>query len=346
MNIKFDDRPVVIVTGGAGYIGSHTVVALAESGYLPVILDSFERSSRAVIAALHTITGIEIPVIEGDCADFSTWEKVQVLFPKVDAIIHFAAYKWVGESVKRPLSYYKNNLNATLTLLKAMQAFEWHNLVFSSSCTVYGQPNEAHLPVKEDAPKQSPQSPYGQTKLMSEQIIADYASTDAKNRFIFLRYFNPIGAHPSALLGELPVATPENLVPYVTQTAAGIRNTLSVFGTDYPTPDGTCQRDYIHVFDLAHAHVKAIMFAKIKMEQNIPEVFNLGMGKPISVLEIIHAFEKVTQVKLNYSLSQRRSGDVARIWADTTKAEKVLGFTCKYAIEEALLHAWNWQQKC
>lgn len=331
----------ILVTGGLGYIGSHTVVELVKNGYTPVIVDNLSNSYSDVLGWLTEILGFTPEFHELDCCDKSSFKKVVEKHPDLNGVIHFAAFKAVGESVEKPLKYYQNNLGSLNVLLELMDEFKINNLVFSSSCTVYGIP-EGQAQVNENTPLQKANSPYGETKSMSEQIIKDVCSA-TRIKASLLRYFNPIGAHPSAMIGELPIGVPNNLVPFITQTAAGLREKLSIFGQDYDTPDGTCVRDYIHVSDLADAHVKAISYLKSQQEQ--VSIFNLGTSQGNSVTEVVQAFEKISGVKLNYEYTDRRSGDVPAIYADASKANKILGWKCNYNLEDSLLTAWNWQQK-
>lgn len=335
-------RELILVTGGTGYIGSHTVVELIESGFEVVIVDNLCNSRIEVLDGIEEITGVR-PYFEK--FDLCDKEKVFELFKKykdIKAIIHFAALKAVGESVMMPLEYYHNNIESLLNLLFAMRDFKVPYFVFSSSCTVYGEPDS--LPVTENAPIKKANSPYGNTKQISEEIIQDTIKVYPHINAISLRYFNPIGAHPSAKIGELPIGEPLNLVPYVTQTAYGIREELKVFGNDYNTPDGTGVRDYIYVVDLAKAHVVALQRMLNKQNKSNWEVFNLGTGRGYSVLEIINTFEKVTGVKVKYRIVGRRPGDVAMIYADTTKANQELGWKADTPLEDILLSAWNWEK--
>lgn len=332
----------ILVTGGTGYIGSHTVVELIEAGYEAVIVDNLSNSERRVVDGIEAITGQRPQFEEFDLEDRN---RTRVFFadnPDIRAIIHFAASKAVGESVERPLLYYRNNLVSLMNLLEGMIEHQIPGMVFSSSCTVYGQPDE--LPVTEQAPIKKALSPYGNTKQISEDIINDTVKANPSLRCIALRYFNPIGAHPSALIGELPRGVPANLVPFVTQTAIGLRNELKVFGDDYNTPDGSCIRDYINVVDLAKAHVTAISRLLGNVMKHDVEVFNLGTGRGVSVLEIIRTFEKVSGVKLNYRIVGRREGDVEQVWADTSFANDELGWKAGKTLEETLLSAWNWEK--
>lgn len=327
----------ILVTGGTGFIGSHTVVELIELGYTPIILDNCSNSSQSIVKQIGLITGKECACYFGDMRDKAFLHSV---FTKhqIGGVIHFAAFKAVAESVEKPLHYYDNNLISLLNLLNCMEEFDVHRFVFSSSCTVYGVEN-ALEPLNETMPVGKPNSPYGWTKWMAEQILIDVASkTDL--RPVFLRYFNPIGAHPSGKLGEMPLGPPNNVLPYITQTAAGLRKELTIFGKDYDTPDGTCVRDYIHVTDVAKAHVKALEYHF----GPIYEVFNLGTGKGTSVLELVQLFEKITGKPLNYQFGARRPGDVDALFADVSKAEKFLNWNTERTIEDAILDAWKWEQ--
>ena len=390
----------VLVTGGAGYIGSHTVVELYNAGYQPIIVDNLSNSSIDVLDGIEKIVG-EKPIFEQiDCTDYSSLISLFEKYKEINYAIHFAAFKAVGESVQKPLYYYNNNLVSLLNLIEVMNSRGKSSIVFSSSCTVYGQPAPEHLPVSEEAPLQPATSPYGKTKQMSEDILSDSVTAFEGNLdVIALRYFNPIGAHPSAYIGELPLGVPQNLLPFVTQTAAGIREELNVFGNDYNTPDGSCIRDYIYVCDLAKAHVAAIerlkRLATSKQVNNtntlisskeiddpasqssskeiddpasqsiskeiaesvkqgsvtahntrgVFEYYNLGTGKGLSVLEVIEAFKKANSVDVPYKIVDRRSGDVEQVWADPTKANKVLNWSANTPLEEVMKSAWNWQQK-
>lgn len=334
----------ILVTGGAGYIGSHTVVKLIEAGFTPVILDDFRNSRHFIIDRLKKITGHEIIVIDAACQD----EKIlREAFEKYafHGVIHFAADKAVGESVQDPLKYYDNNLNSLVTVLKMIQAFHTPSLVFSSSCSVYGNPRQENgqRAVFEHSAVQ-PESPYGNTKLICEQIIRHWGESKASCKVALLRYFNPIGAHHSGQIGEFPQGIPNNLLPYITQTAFGIREQLTVFGNDYETVDGTCVRDYIHVSDLADAHVRAIHWLE-EQPVGTQEIFNVGTGKGTSVLEMIAAFEACTGEKLNWAFGPRRSGDVAEIYADTSKAENLLAWKSQFTIADAIRDAWRWENQ-
>ena len=333
----------VLVTGGTGYIGSHTVVELQAVGYEVVIIDDLSNSTADVIDNIEKISGIR-PAFE----EFNLLNNVQLeaffeKYSEIDAIIHFAAFKAVGESVAKPLSYYRNNLVSLMNILDCMSKYHVPNLVFSSSCTVYGQPD--YLPVTENTPKKDAESPYGNTKAISEEILRDVVQVTPQVNVIALRYFNPIGAHPTSLIGELPRGVPGNLVPFITQTAAGIRQQLSVFGDDYDTPDGSNIRDYINVVDLAKAHVIAIDRLINKTNAERFEFFNIGTGKGVSVLEVVHTFEEATGVKVNYKIVNRRPGDVVKIYADTTIANTVLGWSAETSLADTLLSAWNWEKK-
>lgn len=332
----------IIVTGGAGYIGSHTVVALVESGFEPVIIDDFSNAERQVHERLESITGKSLTLHEGDCNDMNFMSGVIEKEGNIKGVIHFAAFKAVGESVQKPLAYYQNNIGSLLVLLKLMEKYNIDNFVFSSSCTVYGQPDQ--LPVTETTAKKPAESPYGNTKQICEEIIEDYVKSTTQFKAVSLRYFNPIGAHSSSLIGELPLGVPGNLVPFVTQTAAGLRPEIVVFGDDYNTPDGTCIRDYIHVVDLAKAHVKAIAYIQKSSQAKLYDIFNLGTGKGNSVLEVIKTFEKVTGEKLNYKIGPRRSGDVEQVYASVDKSNDLLGWTAGLDLGQALKDAWNWQK--
>jgi len=333
----------ILVTGGAGFIGSHTVVVLQNAGFDPVIVDNFSNSDRGAIDGLKNILERPPKVYEGDCADEVFLKDVFKIEKNISGAIHFAAYKSVGESVEKPLSYYRNNINSLLTLIQVMNQHEVSDLVFSSSCTVYGQADS--LPVTEKTPVKTPESTYGRTKQICEDIIFDECKRiKTQLNGVILRYFNPIGAHPSGKIGELPIGAPSNLVPFITQTAAGIRKHLTVFGDDYNTPDGTCIRDYIHVMDLASAHVRALDFLKNTSHGNV-EVFNLGTGRGNSVMEVIKSFEKVSGEKLNYMIGDRRPGDVIEIYADVAKAKEILGWEAERSLEDSLKDAWNWQKE-
>ncbi|MBG0860693.1 MAG: UDP-glucose 4-epimerase GalE [Bacteroidales bacterium] len=332
----------IVVTGGTGYIGSHTAVELIEDGYEVILIDNLYNSEAEVADRIGMISGIT-PQLE--VFDLCDQERVNNFFSTnkgIDAIIHFAAYKAVGESVNKPLEYYRNNLVSLLNLLDAMKLYGIPYMVFSSSCTVYGQPEK--LPVTEDAPTRPAVSPYGNTKKIGEEIIRDTVLSDNNIKAISLRYFNPIGAHPSALIGELPQGVPENLVPFITQTAWGLMDELKVFGNDYDTPDGSCIRDYLHVVDLAKAHVIAVQRLIENRNKSNYEVFNLGTGKGVSVLEAIKSFERATGIKLKYRITRRRPGDIEKIWADPSLANRELGWKTLSSLDDAMRTAWEWEK--
>lgn len=333
----------IVVTGGLGFIGSHTVVELQQKGYEVVIIDNCSNSSRDVLEGITSITGVR-PVFEE--FDLREKEKVQDFFTRhtdVSGLIHFAASKAVNESVNEPLLYYENNIGTLVYLLQGLQKLKVANFIFSSSCTVYGQADE--LPITENAPVKPAESPYGNTKQIGEEIIRDTCKIAPQLKAIALRYFNPIGAHPSAEIGELPLGVPQNLVPYITQTALGIRKELSVFGDTYPTSDGTAVRDYIHVVDLAKAHVIAVERLLHNQNKSNYEVFNVGTGTGSTVLEVIRSFEKVAETSLNYKIVDKREGDITAAYADTDKANNELGWTAEYTLDDALSSAWKWEQK-
>lgn len=334
----------ILVTGGTGYIGSHTVVELMQQGYKVTIVDNLSNSSIDVLDGIAAIVGRKPEFANIDCGNFMDLDNVFRTYPDIVGVIHFAASKAVGESVEKPLLYYKNNLGSLCTLLDVMRLHQVPNLVFSSSCTVYGQPDADHLPVDETAPIQKALSPYGNTKQINEEIICDEAHADKNLQATILRYFNPIGAHPSALIGELPNGVPQNLLPFITQTAAGLRPELKVFGNDYNTPDGSCIRDYIYVVDLAKAHVKAIDRMLHEKHREQVEVFNLGTGTGLSVLTLIHEFEAATGVKIPFTIVGRREGDIEKVWAAPKKANEVLGWKADTPIREVLASAWNWEK--
>ena len=334
----------ILVTGGTGYIGSHTVVELMQQGYDVTIVDNLSNSSIDVLDGITSIVGRKPDFANVDCCNFMDLDNVFHQFSDIVGVIHFAASKAVGESVEKPLMYYRNNIGSLITLLEVMKLHNVTNIVFSSSCTVYGQPDADHLPVDETAPIQKALSPYGNTKQINEEIIRDEAHADKYLHATILRYFNPIGAHPSALIGELPNGVPQNLLPFITQTAAGLRPELKVFGNDYNTPDGSCIRDYIYVVDLAKAHVKAIdRMLKVEDREQV-EVFNLGTGTGLSVLTLIHEFEAATGLKLPYSIVGRREGDIEQVWAAPKKANEVLGWKAETPIREVLASAWKWEK--
>lgn len=333
----------ILVAGGTGYIGSHTTVELQNAGYEVVIIDDLSNSNIEVLDGIEKITGIRPAFIQLDLKDKEATRQALEAHPGIKGIILFAASKAVGESVQQPLKYYRNNIVTLLNLLDLMPEFHIEGIVFSSSCTVYGQPDQ--LPVTEDAPIKPATSPYGNTKQINEEIVRDTIHAGAPFKSILLRYFNPIGAHPSAEIGELPNGVPQNLIPYLTQTAIGIRKELSVFGDDYDTPDGSCIRDYINVVDLAKAHVVAMdRMLQNKTEANV-EVFNLGTGRGVTVLELINAFEKGTGVKVPHKIVGRREGDIEKVWANPERANKVLGWTARETLEDTLISAWNWQKR-
>ena len=333
----------ILVTGGLGFIGSHTVVALQNKGYEVVIIDNLSNSSLSVLDGIVKITG-KTPIFSKlDLRDSAKVSEFFRIHNDIQGVIHFAASKAVGESVEKPLLYYENNLSTSIYLLQNLSKLKHKNLIFSSSCTVYGQADK--LPITEEAPVKKALSPYGNTKQIGEEIISDTCDSQSSFKSISLRYFNPIGAHPSAEIGELPIGTPQNLVPFITQTAAGKREQLSVFGDDYPTEDGTCIRDYIHVMDLAEAHLVALERLINEKMKNTFEIFNVGTGQGNSVLEVIQTFEKVSGEKLNYKIASRRPGDVTAAFADTTKVNNELGWKAKYTLEDAMESAWKWQKK-
>ena len=333
----------ILVTGGTGYIGSHTVVELQNSGYEVIIIDNLSNSSADVVDNIEKVSGIRPAFEKLDCLDFEGLDAVFTKYKGIKAIIHFAASKAVGESVEKPLLYYRNNLVSLINLLELMPKHGVEGIVFSSSCTVYGQPDE--LPVTEKAPIKKAESPYGNTKQINEEIIRDTIHAGAPFKSIILRYFNPIGAHPTAEIGELPNGVPQNLIPYLTQTAMGIRKELSVFGDDYDTPDGSCIRDYINVVDLAKAHVIAMdLMLGGKSLDNV-EIFNLGTGNGVSVLELINTFEAATGVKVPHKIVGRREGDIEKVWANPERANKVLGWKATETLADTLASAWKWQER-
>lgn len=332
----------ILVTGGLGFIGSHTVVELQNEGFEVVIIDDLSNSSEEVLNGITSITGIKPAFIKLDLKEKT---KVQSFFKEhndLQGVIHFAASKAVGESVEKPLLYYENNINTLVYVLQEMQNLETANFIFSSSCTVYGQADK--MPITEDAPVKKAESPYGNTKQIGEEIIQDVCKINSKFKGIALRYFNPIGAHNSSKIGELPIGVPQNLVPFITQTAIGLRERLSVFGDDYPTHDGTCIRDYIHVVDLAKAHVVALQRLLDSKNNTNYETFNIGTGKGSSVLDVVKSFEKVSGQKLNYKITDRRAGDVIEAYANTEKANTILGWKAESSLDDALASAWKWEQ--
>ncbi len=333
----------ILVTGGTGYIGSHTVVELQKVGYSVVIIDNLSNSNREVLDGIERITGIRPDFVEGDCTDIEVHKKLIADYPAINGLLTFAASKAVGESMHKPILYYRNNLNTLLNLLDLMGPNGVKGIVFSSSCTVFGEPDEN--PVTDYAPIKKATSPYGITKQISEEIITDVINAGAPFKSVILRYFNPVGAHPSAEIGELPNGVPQNLIPYLTQTAIGIRKELSVFGDDYNTPDGSCIRDYINVVDLAQAHVIAVKrMLDDKSEAKI-EIFNLGTGNGVSVLELIKVFEEATGVKVPHKIVGRRAGDIEKVWADPAYANEVLGWKATSSLADTMRSAWAWQLK-
>ena len=333
----------ILVTGGTGFIGSHTTVELQNAGYEVVIIDNLSNSNRDVVDGIERITGIRPAFVEGDCTDMTTLRRLFDEHPGIQGIINFAASKAVGESVQKPILYYRNNLNILLNLLDLMPEYGVKGFVFSSSCTVYDEPDVN--PITEDAPTKKATSPYGATKQISEEIIADVIKSGSPIKAVLLRYFNPIGAHPSAEIGELPNGVPQNLVPYLTQTAIGIRKELSIFGDDYNTPDGSCIRDFIYVVDLAKAHVRALDRMLQDESDEALEVFNIGTGDGLSVLQLLEAFERSTGVKVPHKIVGRREGDIEKIWADPKKANEVLGWHAEADIDDVMRSAWKWQQR-
>ncbi len=331
----------ILVTGGTGYIGSHTVVELQNAGYEVVIVDNLDNSSVQILDQITKITGKKPEFYELDLCDEAGTKELIRNNPDISGVIHFAAHKAVGESVQKPLKYYRNNFFSLINLLSAFDGREV-NFVFSSSCTVYGQPDQ--LPVTESAPVKKAESPYGNTKQVSEEILLEVSGSSSNYHVISLRYFNPVGAHASALIGELPIGVPQNLVPFITQSAIGKRGPLTVYGNDYNTPDGSCIRDYIHVVDLAKAHIAALKRQEsAKMTGNY-ELYNVGTGRGSTVLEVVNAFEKTTGVKLNYTIGPRRAGDVEKVWGDVSKAEKELNWKAELGLEEMMRSAWAWEQ--
>lgn len=329
----------VLLAGGAGYIGSHTAVTLLEAGHKVIVADNFNNSSPESIKRVEKITGLQVPLYKADAKDNDAINAI-MQDNKIDCVIHFAGLKAVGESVKKPIEYYRNNIDTTLTLLECMKNNGVNNIVFSSSATVYGEDNAA--PFTETMSRGKCSNPYGWTKYMMEQILSDAAVADPSLSVVLLRYFNPIGAHESGMIGEDPKGIPNNLMPYIAQVAVGRREKLTIFGNDYPTPDGTCQRDYIHVMDLAAGHVKAVEY--INQHQGV-EIFNLGTGKPYSVLDIVHAFEKSNGINIKYEIGPRRDGDLPAFWASAEKAKKILGWKANRSLEDMCKDTWNWQSK-
>jgi UDP-glucose 4-epimerase len=331
----------ILVTGGLGYIGSHTVVALLRANYEPIIVDNLDNSRLGILDQIEKITGTRPAFHNIDLCDEVKTAALIDSEKDLEGVIHFAAHKAVGESVSEPLKYYRNNFNSLFSILKAFEGRKL-NLVFSSSCTVYGQPDV--LPVSEAAPVKTAESPYGNTKQIAEEILQDIAKADKTKQIISLRYFNPVGAHETALIGELPAGVPQNLVPFVTQSAIGKRGPITVFGADYDTPDGSCIRDYIHVVDLANAHIAALKLQESGKLTGNYDVFNIGTGKGYTVLELINAFEQTTGVKLDYKIGERRAGDIIKVWGDVTKSRQQLGWEAKFGIEEMMRSAWAWEQ--
>ena len=331
----------ILVTGGAGYIGSHTVVELVLAGHRPIIIDNLDNSSKVAIEGIEKILQQSVTFYEGDCRNAELVEKI-ILEEKINGIIHFAAHKAVGESVAEPIKYYDNNLGSTLVLLQVMEKMSIKNLVFSSSCTVYGEPDI--IPVTEETPRKPATSPYGNTKAMCEDILRDTVLAGKNRSIIALRYFNPVGAHPSAEIGELPSGVPNNLVPYITQTAAGVRPKLTLFGSDYNTPDGTNVRDFIHVVDVAKAHVAAIQYLD-NQEVNYYDTFNIGTGNGNTVLEVVTTFEAVNNLKLNYEIGARRPGDVEKVYGNVEKAARLMNWQAEKTLAESLQDAWRWEKK-
>jgi UDP-glucose 4-epimerase len=332
----------ILVTGGAGYIGSHTVVELHEAGYESIIIDNFSNSEIRAILGIEKIIGKKVKLYKGDCNDPSFMENLFRTEGNLSGCIHFAAFKAVGESVSKPIKYYENNVGSLLVIMNLLKKYGIPNLVFSSSCTVYGQPKK--LPVSESSPIKPAESPYGNTKQICEEILRDTHIANESIKSLALRYFNPIGAHESSFIGELPIGTPNNLVPFITQAAAGLRKQLTVFGNDYNTPDGSCVRDYIHVVDLAKAHVQALKVLQGIEEASYYDYINIGTGNGNSVLEVIKTFEKATNQSVSYGIGPRRSGDVEQVWANVKKAEKVLMWKAERDLQTSLQDAWNWQK--
>ena len=336
------DKKTVLVSGGAGYIGSHTAVELIAAGYNVVIADNLSNSDFSGVEGVRAITGVDVPFINVDCCDKAAFAEVFKVYD-FDSVIHFAAFKAVGESVADPMKYYRNNLLSFMNIIELMREYGRQNIVFSSSATVYGEAEE--LPVTEKTERKAATSAYGNTKQMCEDILRDAVAAYPELKGIALRYFNPIGAHPSALIGELPRGVPQNLVPYITQTAAGVRECLSIFGDDYPTEDGSCLRDYIDIVDLAKAHVAAIgRMVEGRSAANY-EIFNVGTGRAVSVFELVKTFERVNNLKLNYKVAPRRAGDVVAVWADTTLANKELNWHAERTLEQTLKSAWEWEKR-
>ena len=338
------NKQTILVTGGTGFIGSHTTVELQQAGYNVVIVDNLSNSNADVLKGIEKITGVAPAFEKADCCDLQAMDAVFAKHPGIKGIIHFAASKAVGESVQKPLLYYRNNITSLINMLELMPKHGVEGIIFSSSCTVYGQPTKGNLPVTEESPIQKALSPYGNTKQINEEIIQDFIHSGAPIKSVILRYFNPIGAHPSAFIGELPIGVPMNLIPFVTQTAAGIRGQLKIFGNDYGTPDGTCIRDYIYVVDLAKAHVKAMERVLEVKDSDAVEIFNIGTGRGVSTLEVVEGFERATGVKLNWTFAPRREGDIEKVWGNVDKANKVLGWKADADLDDVLRSAWKWQQ--
>ena len=336
------NKKLVLVSGGAGYIGSHTSVELIKAGYSVVIVDNLSNADMSGVEGVRAITGVDVPFINIDCCDKAALLKIFEQYD-FDSVIHFAAFKAVGESITEPMKYYRNNLLSFINIIELMRQCGKSNIVFSSSATVYGEADE--LPVTEQTERKPATSAYGNTKQMCEDMLRDAVAAYPELKGIALRYFNPIGAHPSALIGELPRGVPQNLVPYITQTAAGIRECLSIFGDDYPTPDGSCLRDYIDVVDLAKAHVAAISRMTEGKSKERYEIFNIGTGRAVSVFELVKTFERVNNLKLNYKVAPRRSGDVVAVWADTSLANSELGWHAERSLEQTLASAWAWEKR-
>ncbi len=341
---KWKEMKRILVTGGTGFIGSHTTVELINAGYDVVIVDNLSNSNADVVKGIERITGVCPAFEEADCCDMDAMDSIFSKYAPIEGIIHFAASKAVNESVEKPLLYYRNNIVSLVNLLELMPKHDVKGIIFSSSCTVYGQPSAENLPVTEEAPIQQALSPYGNTKQINEEIIRDFVHSGAPVKSVILRYFNPIGAHPTALIGELPNGVPMNLIPFVTQTAAGIRGELKIFGNDYSTEDGTCIRDYIYVVDLAKAHVKAMQRVLEVEDSDSVETFNIGTGRGVSTLEVVETFERVTGVKVNWKYAPRREGDIEKVWANPEKANSILGWKAEGTLDEALSTAWKWQE--
>jgi UDP-glucose 4-epimerase len=340
---KNEHMNTIIVTGGCGYIGSHTIVDLIENGYHVISIDNNSRSNPSILNGVKEITGVQVKNYKVNLCNFDETHAIFQENDNITGIIHFAAYKAVGESVENPLDYYDNNLNSLINILRCAAEFNIPHFVFSSSCTVYGNP--INIPVTEDSPFQPASSPYGATKQMGEEIVLDSLKAVPNLKAVLLRYFNPVGAHPSIAIGELPIGKPQNLVPAITQTAIGKLPQMKVWGSDYDTKDGTCVRDYIHICDIAHAHTLAIQFLEKEANKTACETFNLGTGTGYTVLELINTFEKVSAVSLNYILAERREGDVVAIYANNDKARKELDWQTKYNIEDMMRSAWEWEKK-